>query len=142
MINARNIAEILALKNPARLLPTKQIALTARRVVITVADKIRVNAVWLAPIKLPLNPQMLPILILIVMTVAINGFKPVGCATTVFIKKARLVKKTVTTPLVRVLHFLLVRADRLVRNVLKPLPIALRAELITSLSAAQPDNSI
>ena len=79
---------------------------------------------------------------LIVMTEAINGFKPVGCATTVFIKKARLAKKTVTTPLVRVLHSLLVRADIPVRNVLKPQRIAPRAELITSLSVARPDNSI
>ena len=79
---------------------------------------------------------------LIVMMEAINGFKPVGCATTVFIKKARLVKKTVTTPLVRVLHFLLVRADIPVRNARKPQRIAPRAELITSLSVAQPDNSI
>ena len=79
---------------------------------------------------------------LIVMTEAINGFKPVGCVIPVFIKKARLAKKTVTTPLVRVLHSLLVRADRLVRNVLKPQRIAPRAELITSLSVARPDNSI
>ena len=131
-----------AFKNPARLLPTKQIALTARRVVITVADKIRVNVVWLAPIKLPLNPQTPPILILIVMTEAINGFKPVGCVIPVTIKREVLVKKTVTTPLVRVLHSLLVRADIPVRNVLKPQRIAPRAELITSLSVARPDNSI